>query len=336
MFGYHIEPSCASSLFRLGGSIFKDYVRSSRYVFSHSSTSLLIVSVQASLGRISFTIDTWSDQRLQPYLAITAHWIADVNETSSLQLKSALIGFHRIRRNHKGKTLARATLHLLDRAGITVKVSRVYSCTMLAYDIFIESGHFTFDGASNNGSMMEAFEILLAERDIDFDAIDRSVICFGHTVELCSKRVIRVASRVVSDSNDAGGDDDTDDDDDNDDNEGSDESDDEGNDSLSDFRVPSNTPSSSTGPVPKGRAVVRVIRASGLRRDAFDEVIVNGNEKGWFKQGQPPKPITVSRLQLLRDVQTRWDSIYAMLRRLRLLRPVRPQVLFKLYLLKLI
>jgi hypothetical protein len=80
------------------------------------------------MGQISFTIDTWSDQRLQPYLAVTAHWIASVQGTSSLQLKAALIAFHRIRRNHTGKTLARATTHILDRAGITVKVSEICSC----------------------------------------------------------------------------------------------------------------------------------------------------------------------------------------------------------------
>jgi hypothetical protein len=70
--------------------------------------------------------------------------------------------------------------------------------------------------------------------------------------------------------------------------------------------------------------MVQVIRVSGLRQDAFDEVIVNGNEKGWFKQGRPPKVVIVPCQQLLRDVRTWWDSVYAMLRRLRMLRPVWP------------
>jgi hypothetical protein len=58
---------------------------------------------------------------------------------------------------------------------------------------------------------------------------------------------------------------------------------------------------------------VRVLRSSSSRRDAFDQHIRDGNEKGWFDVGQ---------LQLLRDVKTRWDSVYYMLRRLRELQPV--------------
>jgi hypothetical protein len=59
-----------------------------------------------------------------------------------------------------------------------------------------------------------------------------------------------------------------------------------------------------------------------MRRDAFDDLITNGNAKGWFRQGQPPRVVQVPHLQLLRDVQTRWDSVYHMLKRLRIMRPV--------------
>jgi hypothetical protein len=52
---------------------------------------------------------------------MTAHWIAEA-EDSTLQLKSALIAFHRMRQNHSGKKLARTVVYLLDRAGVTVKV----------------------------------------------------------------------------------------------------------------------------------------------------------------------------------------------------------------------
>jgi hypothetical protein len=66
-------------------------------------------------------------------------------------------------------------------------------------------------------------------------------------------------------------------------------------------------------PVALGRNIVCVLRSSSSRRDAFDQHIRDGNEKGWFDVGQ---------LQLLRDVKTRWDSVYYMLRRLRELQPV--------------
>ncbi|KAF9230026.1 hypothetical protein BU15DRAFT_57676, partial [Melanogaster broomeanus] len=73
-------------------------------------------------GTISFTADIWGDRSLQPYLALTAHWIAGDEKTGGLELKSALIGFHRVRGNHTGLVLARAILYLLDRAEVTMKV----------------------------------------------------------------------------------------------------------------------------------------------------------------------------------------------------------------------
>lgn len=64
-------------------------------------------------------MDLWSDQNRRSYLAMTAHWIAP---TSPLQLRTALIAFHRYYGRHDGITLAAVVLRLLDRAGITLKV----------------------------------------------------------------------------------------------------------------------------------------------------------------------------------------------------------------------
>ena len=75
-------------------------------------------------------------------------------------------------------------------------------------------------------------------------------------------------------------------------------------------------------PIGLARGVVRSIRASGLRRDAFDEVVKNGNAKGWFKAGEPPQTIKLKPLQLLRDVRVRWDSVYFMVKRIGVMRPV--------------
>ncbi|KAG2352359.1 hypothetical protein BDR07DRAFT_1188577, partial [Suillus spraguei] len=44
-------------------------------------------------GKISFTSDLWSDQKLRPFMALTAHWIAKEEQTSVLILKAALIVF---------------------------------------------------------------------------------------------------------------------------------------------------------------------------------------------------------------------------------------------------
>lgn len=57
-----------------------------------------------------------------PYLAITAHWIWK-NAAGSLKLRTALIGFHRLRRGHSGKSMADAVLGLLDRVEVATKVS---------------------------------------------------------------------------------------------------------------------------------------------------------------------------------------------------------------------
>lgn len=66
---------------------------------------------------------------------------------------------------------------------------------------------------------------------------------------------------------------------------------------------------------------VRVIRASGLRCNEFRDIIQIRNEKSWFN-GPAGKVEHVPELELLCDVDTRWDSTFAMINRLRALRPV--------------
>jgi hypothetical protein len=76
-------------------------------------------------------------------------------------------------------------------------------------------------------------------------------------------------------------------------------------------------------PVAIARSAVNAIRASSTRRDAFDDIVENGNEKGWWgKQGEPPADVILPKLELLRDLPTRWDSVFLMLNRLREMRPV--------------
>lgn len=247
------------------------------------------------MGQISFTTDIWSDQNRRPYLAITAHWIAriDSGATTSLQLKASLIAFHCLRGSHDGESLAATIIKLLDRAEITVKVWILCMCIWLPVsDAFPEVGHFTMDNASNNETMMKFLEEKLALREIAFDAADRKIMCYGHVVDLSSGRVVRAIAAGSLDNED-------------------------------DPSPTDDETETATDLIAQARAVVRAIRGSGSRREAFDEVITNGNAKGWFKQGEPPKTVKLDHLQLLRDVRTRWDSVYHMLKRLRELRPVR-------------
>src|ERR1700722_12069307 len=107
-------------------------------------------------------------------------------------------------------------------------------------------------------------------------------MCFGHVIDLSSGRVINtfMMTRQLADENE----------------------------DWSTQPAP-NVPSRQTyeeavacDPIAIGRTVVRVIRASGLCRDAFDDVITNGNVKGWFRRGNDV--IRVNQVQLLQDVHT--------------------------------
>jgi hypothetical protein len=79
---------------------------------------------QDSPGRISFTADAWSSGTLSSYLALTAHWIS-VGDGGSLSLKTALIGFHNLKKKHTGENIAKNLFHLIKRASILEKVTFV-------------------------------------------------------------------------------------------------------------------------------------------------------------------------------------------------------------------
>ena len=152
-------------------------------------------------------------------------------------------------------------------------------------------GHFTVDNASSNETMMQELAKILNERDIPFDAADRKIMCYGHVVDLSSGRVIdKLTNDTELDESDSDADD------------------------LDEVHVRTRSQ------VVNARSVVRAIRGSGMRRDTFRDVIKNGNANKWFMEGS--KVVVLKEIELLRDVRTRWDSVYRMLSRLQELRPV--------------
>ena len=120
------------------------------------------------MGRISVTADIWSDPCMRPFLACTAHWIAE-GENPALRLKTALIAFHHLPRSHTGVNITTALISLFDRAGITDNVSLDPQLGPFLLHDYFQIGHFTLDNAANNKTAMAELERLLGARGIDFD-----------------------------------------------------------------------------------------------------------------------------------------------------------------------
>ena len=85
------------------------------------------------MGDISPTADIWPSDSLDPYLAVTAHWIGqDKSGTCKLHFKSALITLHYVPGSHTGAALAKTFLYLIDCTGISLdKVSNSYIIILL-------------------------------------------------------------------------------------------------------------------------------------------------------------------------------------------------------------
>lgn len=76
------------------------------------------------MGKISFTMDLWTDFNLKPYMAVTAHWLEQPSERQQqkLGLRVDLIGFIHIPGSHTGERLAEVFLFILDRLKLAKKV----------------------------------------------------------------------------------------------------------------------------------------------------------------------------------------------------------------------
>lgn len=146
---------------------------------------------------------------------------------------------------------------------------------------------------------MEELQIILNKREIAFNHNNNRIRCFPHIINRCVDAVLRNFTNPdlvddedwdVEDQDDAPA----------------------GNQTIEEALA--------RDPIALGRKVVTAMRASGQRRDRFENLIRDGNTRGWFKeQGEV---IQLDFLQLLHDVRTRWDSVYKMIHRLRTMRPV--------------
>jgi hypothetical protein len=85
------------------------------------------------MGKVSFTMDVWTDFNMKAYMAVTAHWLQKIpsqqSKASKITLCSDLIGFVHIPGSHTGERLAKIFVHILDRIklGKSKKVCFTYN-----------------------------------------------------------------------------------------------------------------------------------------------------------------------------------------------------------------
>jgi hypothetical protein len=208
--------------------------------------------------------------------------------------------------------------------------------------------------------MMKELQKLLETREIAFDAVDSRISCFPHVVNLATQCILKSmtdpeqmgeteefeedelegqgdVSRVDDDEEDS-----TDSDSDEPEEEDAaaatqaaaaqpettsdnlNESEDDAKSDDSDIPrtgATSYEDACKTDPISLCRKIACAVRSSGPRREEFNELIMKGNAKGWFKVDGKISKVPV--VQLLLDIRIRWDSTFMMIKRFIELQPVR-------------
>ena len=186
--------------------------------------------------------------------------------------------------------------------------------------------------AANNGTFIWSLgDIHKAELPgVSFDPKECRIQCFLHIINTCVQHTVKALNNGIdtdiddkAENNSEGSEDDSeksdneesasDGGDSDNESEGSNGEDPASGESVGEgtrvAQAVSNVPSD---PLNKVRALVRGVRALGQRQEQFTNVILGGNQYGWWKDEQG-NPMTIKEKQLLRDVKTHWDSTYQML-----------------------
>jgi len=196
------------------------------------------------------------------------------------------------------------------------------------------------DNASNNDAAMTELEVILAEKNVKFDAREQRIQCYPHIINICVSHIVKslgkVDDEVVDDEVNDGGEEGSIDDTDEEDEEGyisdtddEDEKDDEGGET--DKAIVSKYVEEDTllnwfkaikrDPVNIAHKFIRTVRASTQKREQFQMTITLGNQTKAFKDNDG-SIVQVKDLELLRDIKHRWDSLFMMLERMKELQPV--------------
>ncbi|KAG5645018.1 hypothetical protein H0H81_009272, partial [Sphagnurus paluster] len=143
-------------------------------------------------------------------------------------------------------------------------------------------GHWMLNNASINDTFMQDLQDGLKTCNIStsFTAQDRRIMCFPHIIDICAGHMTEKASDTPY------------------------------SDDLDDYHGEVVTSGGGCDVIALCCNTVHGIPASGQRINHFEDTIKLGNEKKWFKDGD--KVVRVHEVQLLRDVRTRWDSVFSM------------------------
>ena len=177
---------------------------------------------------------------------------------------------------------------LQHRYGLTLSLP-----TMEA-DESLQAGHWTLDYASSNTAFMQEFAILLQQCDFNFNPVEHRIMCFLHIVNTCCHHLIDNLTDVGLTKSAE----------------------------VSVGLLPLGPPEQQTfkdtvkwDPVALSHNIVHLLQSSGQRRDLFDDIIDDGNAKGWFlDDDNPPQVCQLPLVQLLHDMIVRWDTVYYMVR----------------------
>lgn len=251
----------------------------------------LITELASSEGSVSLTADMWTSPAQDPFLAMTAHFT--IRSRNFTELRTRLIAFRKIDGTHSGLNMARHVARVLHELKLTRKI-----------------GQITLDNASNNDTMMRYLEAELGYYDIEVELPEEKhrCRCFPHIINIAVHTALKSVTNLVepeplhSDVAIAV-----------DSSNGSDEHDPI---ELEPERV-SAYPSDwrrvlSRDVVAKVRKLVNACRKSPQRHESLRQYI---------RKGTDARQWNIKPLQLLRDVDTRWSSVYLMIERYLYLHP---------------
>ena len=173
---------------------------------------------------------------------------------------------------------------------------------------------------------------------VSFNCLGHCICCYAHIINICSSHIIASVTstsksylfnlKIPINSNyvASGGQSDNDSDDDYDPGHDTDRLELAGYfDARGDIELERWFTGIERDPLRHAQKLIQFLCSSDQRREGLRKFIEDGNRHEWFT-GKDDNgkciPLHIPQLELLRDVKTRWDSVYMMLECLRQLRPV--------------